>query len=262
MQLSSFSVSQNGGFNSRQRQGIPSRAGRWDQVKLEIGKSGETKKKRKSDIEVTTTVSNIGHCRSSGQYQWCLNKLYFVIKSNVFAQIESDCIQIKSNYFFNFQHDLIWSDFDMNLNKKNLRVQRKKMKISRNRTLEGIVRSLWLYCCLLTVLLKIGNFPDGQFSFLTANAVSHSIESNRFFFWIILKSNWKDSTTARSNFRSKLIRFDSRGQYLSRSVTFLGCSVIFEHKFTGVYCTLNGIAWTWPALYSLHAGRACIAFKK
>jgi hypothetical protein len=76
-------------------------------------------------------------------------KSSYVIESNVFAQIESNRIQIEPNDFFDFWYDLIRFDLDKNLNMKNLKLRQEKTKNSQNRILKGTVR----YIC----------FHSGQF---------------------------------------------------------------------------------------------------
>ncbi len=51
---------------------------------------------------------------------------YFDIESNLFAQIESNCIQLELNDVFDF-----WSirfDFDKDLDKKNVELRQEKWK--------------------------------------------------------------------------------------------------------------------------------------
>jgi hypothetical protein len=44
---------------------------------------------------------------------------YFVIKLNVFAEIESNWMQIESNDFFDLRYDWIRFDLEENVRKKN-----------------------------------------------------------------------------------------------------------------------------------------------
>ncbi len=55
---------------------------------------------------------------------------YFVIESNVFAQIESNRMEIESNDFLDFRYNSIRVDLEENLSKKTLNCDSEKMTIS------------------------------------------------------------------------------------------------------------------------------------
>jgi hypothetical protein len=55
-------------------------------------------------------------------------KSYFIIESNVFAEIELNQMQIESNVFFDFRYDSIRFDLEENVSQKTLNRDGKKKK--------------------------------------------------------------------------------------------------------------------------------------
>ncbi len=130
---------------------------------------------------------------------------YFVIKSNVYAEIKPNRMHIESNDFFNFWYDSIW----------------KKMW----------ARKLWTVTVKINIISKDGmsneifqNFchPGGQSLWnmpihwwpIKFNDCWGGFVSNRIVFWIELISNRKVSATSWSKIESKPIRFDSPGVFV------------------------------------------------
>ncbi len=65
----------------------------------------------------------------TGLSNWIEIESYFDINSNVFAQIEPNCIQIESNDFLDFWYNLIRFDLDKNLDKKKVKLRQEKWNI-------------------------------------------------------------------------------------------------------------------------------------
>jgi hypothetical protein len=68
---------------------------------------------------------------------------YFVIESNVLADIKSNRMQIKSNDFFDFRYDSIRFDLEENVSKKTLNCDVKKKMISE----DGMSNEIFQYFC-------------------------------------------------------------------------------------------------------------------
>ncbi len=98
---------------------------------------------------------------------------YFVIESNVFAQIESNRIQIESNDFFDFRYDSIRFWLKAELEKLSI-VTEKKRKIHKTESWRGLSD---IDAFIMHNFLKIGHFPNRQYSFMTTDAFSYRIES-------------------------------------------------------------------------------------